>query len=123
MPQQQFILDHAGLPDIRGGEHARWATALHPLAGCPNVAVKLSALDFRADWQRWKPSDLRPYLDTALELFGPSRLMIGSNWPVCTVSASYLRTLRALLDYLSKLTPSEQAEIRAGTVKRCYSIP
>ena len=60
----------------------------------PNVCCKLSGLVTEADWQSWTPAELRPYLDAALESFGPSRLMIGSDWPVCLVAASYARRHR-----------------------------
>src|SRR2546427_7494894 len=64
---------------------------MRELASFPNVFAKVSGLVTEADWQTWKPEDIRPYLDVAFECFGPRRLMIGSDWPVCTVAASYRR--------------------------------
>src|SRR2546427_9104196 len=73
---------------------------MRELASFPNVFAKVSGLVTEADWQTWKPEDIRPYLDVAFECFGPRRLMIGSDWPVCTVAASYRRGGDGVEDYL-----------------------
>ena len=65
---------------------------------------KLSGMVTEADWQHWQPADMTPYLDVAFECFGPERLMIGSDWPVCTVAASYARTMQLVKDYLGRHT-------------------
>jgi len=65
------------------------ARGVRELSSFPNVFAKVSELVTEAGWQSWKLEDIRPYLDVAFECFGPSRLMIGSDWPVCTVAASY----------------------------------
>lgn len=88
-----------------------WAAGLRELAACPNVYCKLSGLVFRADWQRWRPEDFGTYLDVALELFGPMRLMVGSNWPVCTVAGDYDTDLDIVLDRVRTLSEAEQAQI------------
>ncbi len=122
LPQQPFVLDHLGLPDLRAGELAAWAAALRGLAALPNVFCKLSGLAYRADWQRWKPEQLTPYLDVALELFGPKRLMIGSNWPVCTVAGAYETVVRVVLDWLRALSPDERSRIEGGTCAEFYRL-
>src|SRR5262249_41981088 len=114
-PRQRFVLDHLGLPDIRARQLAPWAAGLKALAACPNVVCKLSGLAYRADWQRWRPGDFAPYLDVALERFGPGRLMVGSNWPVCTVAGAYAAVLDIVLDRVRTLSPGEQAQILGGT--------
>jgi L-fuconolactonase len=63
------------------------------MAAFPNVFCKLSSLVTEADCNHWRPDDMAPYLDVAFEAFGPERLMIGSDWPVCTVAASYGRAM------------------------------
>jgi L-fuconolactonase len=85
-PDLRFVLDHAGLPDVRGGGRDAWLPGLTALARRANVACKLSALELMADWADWTTPDLRPYQEAVLEAFGPERIMIGSNWPVCTVA-------------------------------------
>jgi L-fuconolactonase len=88
-PRQPLVLDHLGKPDIKGDGYKEWRRHFDELAELPNVCCKLSGLVTEADWTSWTPGMLRPYLDAALEAFGPSRLMIGSDWPVCLVAASY----------------------------------
>ena len=100
-PEQRFLLDHLGKPDIRGGQYDAWRRDFDRLAAQPNVWCKLSGLVTEADWRRWTPGQLRPYLDHALEAFGPSRLMIGSDWPVCTLAASYRETMAVVIDALT----------------------
>jgi len=122
LPQQRFVLDHVGLPDIRGQQVAPWQAALKQLAACPNVFCKLSGLAFRADWHRWRPADFTRYLDVVLELFGPRRLMVGSNWPVCTVAGAYDAVLNVVLDRVRALSEVEQAQIMGGTCAEFYGL-
>ena len=107
-PRQRFVLDHMAKPPIKSGALDAWALGIRELAGFPNVYCKVSGLVTEADWQAWKPADLRPYLDVTFECFGPSRLMIGSDWPVCTVAAPYERVMNVVKDYLGKYTASER---------------
>ena len=72
--RQRFVLDHLAKPDIRGGERHVWARNLRRLAEHPHVYAKLSGLVTEADWTRWTPADIRPYLDVAFECFGADRL-------------------------------------------------
>jgi L-fuconolactonase len=88
-PGQAFVLDHLGKPPARERGREPWATQLRALAACGNVACKLSGLVTEADWERWSPRDLAPYLDVALDAFGIERVLFGSDWPVCTLAASY----------------------------------
>jgi L-rhamnose mutarotase len=75
-----------------------------------------------ADWKTWTPGQLAPYLDVVLEAFGPSRLMIGSDWPVCTCAASYQRTMQTSIDWAANLSTDEQAEFLGGTCARFYGL-
>jgi len=121
-PRQRFVVDHLGLPDIRAGKLAPWEAGLKALAAWPNVFCKVSGLAYRADWRRWRPEDFTPYLDTALELFGPGRLMVGSNWPVCTVAGDYDAVLRIVLDRVRALSTVEQIQILGGTCASFYGL-
>jgi L-fuconolactonase len=91
LPDSRFVLDHLGKPAVSAGADGleRWRTAVTPVAGCPNVVAKLSGLVAEADWDHWTVLDLRPFVDTAMELFGTDRMMFGSDWPVCEVAAAY----------------------------------
>ena len=122
LPGQRFVVDHLGLPDIRGHQLAPRKAAVEELAACPNVFCKLSGLAFRADWRRWRPEDFTRYLDVALELFGPTRLMIGSNWPVCTVAGAYDAVLDVVFDRIGRLSDAEQAQILGRTCADFYGL-
>ena len=121
-PQQRFVLDHLGLPDIRARQLGPWEAGLKALAACPNVFCKVSGLAYRADWRRWRPEDFAPYLDIALELFGPGRLMVGSNWPVCTVAGDYDAVLGIVVDRVRTLSTGEQVQILGGTCASFYGL-
>src|SRR5207245_3647572 len=99
-PRQRFVLDHLAKPLIKSGAVSLWARGIRELASFPNVFAKVYGLVTEADWRAWKPHAMRPYLDVAFECFGPSRLMIGSDWPVCTVAASYTQVVNLVEDYL-----------------------
>ena len=101
-PRQRFVLDHLAKPPIKSGRLQPWARGIQELAAFQNVFCKLSGLVTEADWQRWKPEDIAPYLDVAFECFGAERLMIGSDWPVCTVAASYARAIGVVKDYMGR---------------------
>ena len=107
-PRQRFVLDHLAKPPIKSGAVDSWARGIRELASFPNLYAKVSGLVTEAVWQAWKPEDIRPYLDEAFKCFGPSRLMIGSDWPVCTVAASYDQAMNLVKDYLSTYTPAER---------------
>src|SRR6185503_11387890 len=110
-PDQHFVLDHVGKPDIRHGEYRHWQTHLVRLAEMPNVWCKLSGLVTEADWRNWTHGMLRPYLDAALDAFGPARLMMGSDWPVCTLAASYSAVLDLIEAAIGEYSADEHAQI------------
>jgi L-fuconolactonase len=122
-PGQRFVLDHLAKPEIRGGEIEAWKRDLHRLASFPNVLCKLSGLVTEAEWQAWTAQGLRPYLDVAFEAFGAERLMIGSDWPVCTVAASYERTMGLVKDYLKDRPAGVQAAVLGGNAQRFWNLP
>lgn len=121
-PEMIFVVDHLGKPPIDSGALAPWAHGLRRLAGEPNVSAKLSGLVTVADLDRWQVSDLRPYVDVALEAFGPSRLMFGSDWPVCLLAATYDEVVRAIETLLADLTVEERRDIWSATARRVYSL-
>ncbi|MEV4533327.1 amidohydrolase family protein [Asanoa sp. NPDC049518] len=123
LPTVHFVLDHLGKPRIRDGGFDEWQAAIAPLAACPNVTAKVSGLVTEADWQHWTVEDLRPYVVEALRLFGPSRLMLGSDWPVCLLAGGYGAVRSALLDALGELPAPERAAILGDTATRVYRLP
>ena len=119
-PGQRFVLDHLGKPDVRGGGFDSWRRDITALAALPHVWCKLSGLVTEADWQAWTPAALRPYLDTALETFGPRRLLFGSDWPVCTVAATYGQVIALVRDAIAEYSADEQSRILGGTAADVY---
>jgi L-fuconolactonase len=122
VPDLMFVLDHLGKPPIASGSTQPWERDLRRLAALPNTAGKLSGLVTEADWTRWRAADLRPYADAALDAFGPDRLMFGSDWPVCTLAASYGEVLKAARDLTGHLSAAEREAIFAGTATRLYRL-
>ena len=114
-PRQRFVLDHLGKPDVRGGEFRDWQRQIEAMAALPNVCCKLSGLVTEADWRGWTPGQLRPYLDAALDAFGPERIMMGSDWPVCLVAAPYATVLALVRDALGEYSTDEQQRMLGGT--------
>ncbi|MCQ4212100.1 amidohydrolase family protein [Streptomyces longispororuber] len=115
-PELTFVLDHLGKPPIASGALEPWRTDVRALAALPNTACKLSGLVTEADWKRWTVDDLRPYADTVLAAFGPERVLFGSDWPVCTLAASY----EQVLDSARALVGGADEDVFAGTARRVY---
>jgi L-fuconolactonase len=121
-PDQPFVLDHIAKPPVRAGEIEPWTRDLKRLAAFPNVFCKLSGLVTEATWDSWKAQDFEPYLDVVLNSFGPHRLMIGSDWPVCTLAADYASVIRMESGYISKLSADEQRAILEDNPVEFYSL-
>jgi L-fuconolactonase len=121
-PNQRFVLDHLGKPDVKGSAFQAWRTPFEELAAFPHVWCKLSGLVTEADWGSWTPEQLRPYIETALECFGPERLMVGSDWPVCTLASPYTRTMEIVEDALGGCSSKERASVLGGTAQRLWNL-
>jgi len=124
-PHLRFVIDHLAKPPIASGEIAEWSALMHECAGLEHVACKLSGIVTEADHDTWTPEDLKPYIATALDIFGPDRLMFGSDWPVCLLAAGYDRvagTLRTVLSDLGALTEESDAAIFGLTAIRWYRL-
>jgi L-fuconolactonase len=91
----RFVIDHLAKPPVAAGELEPWAERMAPFAELEHVACKVSGLVTEASWDGWTAADLAPYLDRAVEWFGEERLLFGSDWPVCTLAASYEDVVRA----------------------------
>ncbi|WP_367047160.1 amidohydrolase family protein [Streptomyces sp. Je 1-332] len=121
-PGVTFVLDHLGKPPVASGALEPWATAIRALAACSNTVCKLSGLVTEADPKTWTVDDLRPYADTVLDAFGPDRLMFGSDWPVCTLAATYAEVVDSARQLTDSLGDSERAAVFAGTATRVYGL-
>lgn len=120
-PDQPFVLDHLAKPYIRKKDMAGWKKDLQRLSTYENVSVKLSGLVTEAHWDSWQPEDIFPYLEVALQLFGPKRLMWGSDWPVCGVAATYAQVLQLVLQFIHPLSAAEKEAIMGGNAAAFYN--
>jgi len=121
-PDQPFLLDHIAKPLVRDRQLEPWATDIRRLARHQNVFCKISGLVTEADGQHWHPADFSPYLDVVLEGFGAKRLMLGSDWPVCTLAGHYGDAMKLAFDYIGHLSVHEQAEICGNSAARFYGL-
>jgi L-fucono-1,5-lactonase len=118
----RFVLDHLAKPPIAAGEWQPWAGELSALARNDNVSAKISGLVTEADWSAWTPASVRPYVDHALSVFGADRLIFGSDWPVCTLAASYGRIVDLADQFIEELSTDEQAAVLSANATKIYSL-
>ena len=122
LPDVRFVVDHLAKPPIREGEMEPWASLIGPFGREPNVWAKLSGLVTEASWETWTPGDLAPFVDVAIETFGPGRLLVGSDWPVCLLAGSYGEVLDAARTLVAGLTADERAAILGGNAIEVYRL-
>src|SRR5262245_9338177 len=122
LPEATFVLDHLSKPLIAEHTVEPWAEQIRELAAYPNVFCKLSGMVTEADWKTWTVDDLRPYTAVVLDVFGPHRMMFGSDWPVCLLAASYDQVLQAAEGLTAQLSAAERADVFGGTATRAYRL-
>ncbi len=121
-PDTSFVLDHCGVPDIAHDGFAAWAADMATLAQRPNLAVKISGITAYAK-PDWTLNTLRPYVQTALTLFGPDRVVWGTDSPVCTLQSSLEQWVAATHALLAEISASERAMILQSNARRIWTIP
>jgi len=121
-PGQVFILDHIAKPPIRAKVEEPWGSLIRQLAERPNVYCKISGMVTEDNWLTWSAGSLQPYIDTVLEAFGASRLLYGSDWPVCLVASSYSRWIETVRRAIGSLSTAEQGRIMGGTAEEAYKL-
>jgi L-fuconolactonase len=127
-PHLRFVVDHIAKPDIASGEIEEWASLMNEFAGLEHVACKLSGMVTEVNTESWSTADLEPYISTVYDIFGPDRLMFGSDWPVCTLVAGsgyqqVLDTTVEALTNLGLLDEVSEAAIFGNTASHWYSLP
>jgi L-fuconolactonase len=122
LPGLRIVLDHLAKPPISTRYVEPWASAIGGIAGRPNVTCKVSGLVTEADWSSWRSDDLTPYIAKALELFGSDRLMWGSDWPVCTLAATYSEVFETAVEILSDLVGDDLESILGGCAAATYGL-
>jgi len=122
LPDVPMVLDHIAKPRIADALLEPWASQIREVALAPNLMCKLSGIVTEANWLEWTPADLAPYLETAIEAFGPERLMLGSDWPVCCLAADYSRVRSLVEPFLQPLSWTERSAIEGGNATRFYQL-
>jgi L-fuconolactonase len=125
VPDLRIVIDHLGRPPVDSGAWEPWAGNLQALAGCPNVAVKLSVgLDVLTSWSQWAADELTPYVGWVCDRFGPERVMLASNWPVVTLRTSYSQAWRDLeTAAASHFRGDDLDRVLSGTASQWYRLP
>ncbi len=121
-PDQRFVIDHIAKPNIRQKELKEWEKDIKAIAAFENVYCKVSGMVTEADWQNWQPADFNNYLEVVTDSFGTSRLMYGSDWPVCKVAADYEQVVNIVKDYFSAFSKTEQQAFFGGNAIEFYNI-
>ncbi len=122
-PEQPFVLDHISKPFIKDGILEPWASEIRELAAYDNVWCKVSGMVTEAAWKTWTQDDYLPYLDVVFDCFGIDRLMLGSDWPVCTLSGSYSEVVGIVRSYIEALSDQEKDKIMGDNATAFYGLP
>lgn len=121
-PDVSFILDHCGVPQVKERVLDPWRAGISEIAKFPNIACKISGVVAYADPAKWTADDLRPYIEHVIESFGWDRIMFGSDWPVCTLSASYAQWVDALRRVTATASPENQRKLFHDNAMRIYRL-
>ena len=117
-----IVVDHLAKPSIRQGEFSNWAEGIKALSEFENVYCKLSGMVTEASWNSWNYSQLTPYIEKAFECFGARRILYGSDWPVCLVSASYHEQYSIVNQFLQTLSETERNCVFGENAKTFYNL-
>ena len=121
-PEQAFVLDHIAKPPIKEGTLEPWAGQIRELATHQNVHCKISGMVTEADWANWQSEDFQPYLETALAAFGPERLMVGSDWPVCRLAGEYTPVMNLAIGFMETNAPNHLDNFLGGNALAFYGV-
>ena len=121
-PNLPMVIDHLAKPRIKDQVVDDWIDNFRAASAFPNVYCKLSGMITEADWQQWKASDLKPYVETALESFGADRCMFGSDWPVCELAGTYSQVHAALIESLGELSDDENRAVFGENAAKFYRL-
>ena len=121
-PNQKFVIDHIAKPYIKDGFFEGWAVMMREIAKHQNVYCKISGMITEADYKTWTPEQVHPYMKLVLESFGASRVMYGSDWPVCLVAGNYSVVKALVTDFITDLSQEEQNAIMGGNAAKFYNL-
>lgn len=121
-PAVSFVLDHCGVPQVKEHVLEPWRQHIRELSQLPNVVCKVSGLVAYADPKQWTLEDLRPYVNHVIECFGWDRVIFGSDWPVCTLSAPLAKWVDTLTTLTHDAGPEKQRKLFYDNAARVYRL-
>ena len=122
VPDLRMVVDHISKPPIATGDMEPWATDIARVADLPGVYCKISGMVTEADHSKWTPDDLKPYVEHVLDIFGPGRVMFGSDWPVSLLAAEYHEVMAAALEAAGRLSPKDTIRLLGGNAIDLYGL-
>jgi len=121
-PDQVFVIDHIAKPDIKNRSFQNWSQNIKIISEFSNVYCKLSGMVTENDWVHWKNEDFYPYIDFLLETFSYERLLIGSDWPVCTLAGPYEKVMNIVIEHIKDLPLEYQKQILGENAIKAYNL-
>jgi predicted TIM-barrel fold metal-dependent hydrolase len=121
-PEVVFILDHCGVPQVKEKNFDPWRAHISEIARFQNVSCKISGLVAYADPKLWTVEDLRPFVEHTIASFGWDRVLFGSDWPVCTLAASYRQWVEALQAITKTAGEANQKKLFYDNAIRVYRL-
>ena len=122
LPGVRFVIDHLAKPAIGRGDLEPWASRLAPFGALANAWCKVSGMVTEANWATWRTEDFVPFVGHAVEVFGPERLLFGSDWPVCLLAASYDQVHDLARQTFAELSESERERVFGGNAAEVYRL-
>lgn len=121
-PEQHFVIDHLAKPDFKKSDFTEFEKTIQNIAKNPNVFCKVSGLVTEAHWHNWKPEDFKTALDIITQNFGSDRLMFGSDWPVCLLSANYSEVIALVENYFASFSTADQKALWGNNAVSFYNL-
>ena len=122
LPDLRFVIDHIAKPEIAKNGFERWAKLMKPFGTQAQVWCKLSGMVTEADWATWTPQQITPYIMEVIEIFGPHRCMMGTDWPVSLLASDYQCTVDLVRDAIAGLEEAAQAAVLWGSAAEAYRL-
>ncbi|RVP11298.1 amidohydrolase [Sinorhizobium meliloti] len=120
-PDVRFILDHCGVPDIKGHAEHPWRGHMTEIARRPNVVAKISGVVAYAE-EDWALDSIRPYVEHTISVFGWDRVVWGSDWPVCTLGGNLSTWVAATQALIEGCSPQERTKLLSGNARRIWNL-
>ncbi len=121
-PGGQFVLDHCGKPGIKAGITEPWMSQIKQMAGFDNIVCKISGMLTEADWKNWTPEEIVPYAAHAAEVFGTSRIMFGSDWPVSEAAGGFTKWYELTQALTDSWSDSEKKDYYYNNANTFYRL-